>query len=696
MPMRKVLTVCVLAGLAAAAVGRALADEGLWPLDLLPAEQLAREHAFRPDRQWLVHVQKSCVRFAAGGSGCLVSPNGLVLTNHHIGAAAVRSLSDARHDYVRDGFWAPTVRDELRCPGLRLQVLMEIRDITERIEALVNLEMAPGETAAARRGAISDIQKRAARRTGFYPEIVPLFGAARRHLYLYKQYDDVRLVMAPELGIAVFGGDEANFEYPRYSLDMCFFRVYENGQPARTGHYFKWATSGLRQGHLVLAAGHPARTKRLLTADHLAFLGDAAIPFRLNLYNQREVSLLQVAARGGEHRRIVLGDLFEVQNARKALEAQHAALLDEGLLEGARQEDEAMRCALAEDPELEAWYRSPWKDISQAIRAARTSFAQYYLLEGQGAAFGELFGIARDLVRMDTERNTPDARRLPEHRTAEQAALHARLISPPPIHRELERVRLRDGLSALARNLGSRADLVSSALGGTAPDHRAAEIIAGTRLDQLEVRKRLLTNGARGVADSDDPMIRLAKSLDPFARRARSQYETRVLAVVEDAYSRIARLRWEIYAETVYPEATGTLRLSVGTVAGYEQNGHRVPAATTLAGAYELAARDAERPAYRLPQRWLDRRDGLDLNTPFNFVATLDITGGSSGSPVLDRQARIVGLVFDGNRQALSWDFSFDQRQGRAVALDARAIIETLRKLYDADRLADELLDGCK
>ena len=691
--MRNILAAGIAAALLSALVGRVAADEGLWPLNRLPAEKLAAEHGFEPDQQLLEHVQQSCVRIGRGGSGCFVSPNGLVLTNHHVGAEAIRNLSDTRHDYIEQGFWAPTIENELPCPGLSVQVLMEIREITDWVEGAVMPEMTPDEADIARRVAVTDIQKQTARATKLYPETVSLFGGAHLDLYLYKQYNDVRLVMAPELAVAAFGGDAANFEYPRYSLDVCFFRVYEDGRPARTKHYFAWSDSGVSGGDLVLVAGHPARTERLLTAPHLEFLRDLVIPLKLSVCNQREVSLLQFVAQGGKHRRVALGDLLAVQNARKALEAHYSVLWDEGFRREVLQADKALRRSVAAEAGLDECNGSPWTEIATAVNKAQSAYVMYYLLENQGPAFGQLFGMARDLVRTAAEGGKPEAQRLPEYRSTEIEALKKRLASPPPIDRELERLRLRDGLVALARALSGRHAAVITALRGLSPEARADQIIAGTRLDDFDVRDRLFRS-ARAIATSNDPMIVLARRIDSQARMARGQYEELLIGALDTAYARIAKTMWEMHGQTVYPEATGTLRLSIGTVTGYEEDGRAIPALTTLGGTFDLADRHADRPAYRLPQRWRDRRDKLDLDTPCNFACTADIAGGNSGSPVLNRQARIVGVVFDGNRQSLAWDYRYDQQQGRAVAVDTRAIVETLRKLYDADRLADELLDG--
>ncbi len=686
----------VLGGIAAAVLlvsaSRTPADEGLWPLNRVPVEKLAAERGFEPDGQWLEHVQKSCVRIGQGGSGCFVSAQGLILTNHHVGMPAIDALGDDLHDYVQDGFLATAIEDELPCPGLRVSALMGIRDITERVEAAVAADMEPGKADAVRRSVIAGMEAKAARATGWHAETVSLFGGARHDMYLYKQYGDVRLVMAPELDVARFGGDEANFEYPRYSLDLCFFRAYENGVPARTEHYLAWSGRGVSPGDLVLVAGHPARTRRQHSVVHLEFLRDFAIPLELSVHDLRELSLLRFASRSARDRRDARGDLLAIQNSRKALEAYHSALLDHGVWRTLQLREKERRDILAALGGSAGRENSPWPDISAGIGRTSPVFVLYYLLEGNGVAFGRLFSTARHLVRLPDELGKPGGVRSRPYRSAELQDLTERISSPARVNLDLERVHLRDGLVALVRTLTADHGVVKTALNGLSPEARADQLINGTHLHEVEFRRQLLSDDGKAIPKCADPLMVFARSLEARAQGARKQYDDVLNELVNPAYGRIAKAVWEHRVGPVYPEATGTLRLSVGTVAGYSVGELAVPAMTRLRGAYELAEGHADLPIYRLPDRWLTNRSKLDLDTPYNFICTADITGGNSGSPVVNADGLLVGLVFDGNRQTLAWDFNYDQQQGRAVAIDARAWIEILRTVYGADGLVDELL----
>jgi hypothetical protein len=691
-PMKNLLAACVPVVVATLPVQRSAADEGMWLMNQLPAGRLKAAHGFEPDADWVEHVQKSCVRFGRGASASFVSPRGLIMTNHHVGSGTIRKLSDAEHDYLKDGYYAATLDRELPCPALHVDVLMAIEDVTDRVNAGVTPQMSPAEALAVRKEAEAAIEKQARETTGFQPQIVVLFGGARYHLYLYKRYTDVRFVMAPEQAIAYFGGDNENFSYPRYDLDVSFFRAYEDGQPARIEHYLKWSADGAQDGQFVFLAGHPYRTSRLHTLDHLRFLRDVQFPLKLQVYNQREVALMQFIARSDEHRRIGLGDLLGVQNGRKALDWRLRGLLDAGIVQRKAQAERALREAVVADPTRRAAYASAWDEMSQALAAARSFYPAYFVLEDRSWLYGRLYSVARDLVRWAAEREKPDGRRLAEYRDVGLPALKRHLFSPAPIYAELERMRLEDSLTMLSRVLGGDHPAVRTALAGQTPEQRAAQLVAGTRLKDVAYRRQLFEGGSSAIAASDDAMIRFLGDLDPVARKFRERYEDELQSIERAAYARIAKASFAANGNTTYPDASSTLRLSFGTVSGYEENGESIAPLTTLRGAYELAARHSHQAPYLLPKSWMDRKDRLDLGTPFNFVCTADIIGGNSGSPVFNAQAEVVGIVFDGNIQGLVWDYHFDQRQGRAVGVHSRAIIEALRKVYDAGGLADELL----
>lgn len=670
-----------------AATARSGADEGMWLLNNLPKTELKEKYGFEPSSDWIERIQKASVRFGNGGSASFISSHGLIMTNHHVGADAIQNLSSAEHNYMRDGFYAPTHADELKCPDVELNVLMEIRPVTDRINAAVTDDMSPADAATARQKVMSEIEREAQAETGLKPQIVTLYRGARYDLYLYKRYTDVRLVMAPEDGIGFFGGDIDNFEYPRYNLDITFFRAYEDGKPASTPDYFRWSKAGISENDLIFISGHPGRTRRLYTVAHLEFLRDTWLPLVLNCYYQREVSLLQLAARGAEENRIAREDLLYIQNGRKAFTGMLTGLQDARIMDRKRQEEQSLRSSwTAEDGQ-----KDPWSQLDAAIHEVNDWYPAYFLLENRRTGLCRLQGLATKLVRAATERAKPDADRLPEYRDAALASLELDLFSEAPIHMTLERVRLEDGLMRLARILGGSHPAVVDALGGVDPGSRAASLLAGTKLADIAERKRLYEGGLEAVKASKDPMIKFAMEMDEHGLALRKRYEDVFESVETEAYAEIADARFDKYGERVYPDATFTLRLAFGTVKGIHEDNRNVAAFTTIGGAFQHADAHENRPPFDLPKRWMEGKGKLNLSTPFNFITTNDIIGGNSGSPMLNRKGEIIGIVFDGNIESLVWDFQFDDRQARSVGVDARAIIETLTKLYNAKSLVKEI-----
>ena len=662
-------------------------DEGMWLLNNLPETQLKEKYGFTPTPEWIEKIQKGSVRFGNGGSASFVSAKGLVMTNHHVGSEAIQALSSAERDYMRDGFYAPTYADELKCPDVELNVLMEIRPVTDRIMAAVSKDMSPTQAAEARQRVMSEIEREAQAETGWKPQVVGLYRGARYDLYLYKRYTDVRLVMAPEDKIGFFGGDIDNFGYPRYNLDVSFFRAYEDDRPADTPHYLRWSSRGVSEGDPVFISGHPGRTRRLYTVAHLEFLRDTWIPLILRCYHQREVALLQLAGRGEEEDRIAQEDLLYIQNGRKAYTGMLLGLQDARIMQQKRREEAALRRSWSGDGDTP----DPWQRLAEAIEKTRGDYPVHFLLGNRRTSLCRLYDIAEKLVRAAQERAKPDDQRLPEYRETALASLELDLFSEAPIHDVLERVRLEDSIMRLALILGAEHPAAKIALGGVDAGTRAADLLKGTRLADVSVRRKLYDGGLEAIRKSDDPMIRFALQLDPIGRANRTAYEESFENVETEAYAQIADARFKLYGEQVYPDATFTLRLAIGTVKGIETANGKVPPFTTMGGTFAHAAAHGHRPPFNLPERWINGREKLNLTTPYNFITTNDIIGGNSGSPMLNRDAEVIGIVFDGNIHSLVWDFQFDDRMGRAVGVDARAIIEALDKLYDAKPLVAEL-----
>jgi hypothetical protein len=668
---------------------RAFGDEGMWLYNAPPRELLKERYGFEPDAAWLEHLQRSSVRFNSGGSGSFVSANGLVLSNHHVGADALQKFGDKDHNYLRDGFYARTLAEEKRCLDLELNVLMEIQDVTARVNARVKPDLSPEQAFLARRAAMAEIEKESLDRTGLRSDVVTLYEGGLYHLYRYKKYTDVRLVFAPEQQIAFFGGDPDNFEYQRYDLDICLFRAYENGKPAQVEHFLRWSKAGAANDELVFVSGHPGRTSRQFTVAELEYVRDVRLPYSLTWLKDREVLLIAYSARSEENARKAKDDLFGVQNSRKAYDGMYAGLLDPRLLDRKRQAEQRLRDAVASKADL-ADAADAWDRIAAAQKVIEGSALRYNLLEGGHGFSSDLFGIARALLRAAEERPKPNAERLREFGEAGRESLEFQLFSEKPIYDDYEQVRLADALSWLVMHLGEQDVLVQKVLAGKSPAERAADLVRGTTVKSVEVRRRLYEGGKAAVDAARDPLIELACLIDPESRAVRQIIETQS-EIKEQAHARIAKVRWALEGASTYPDATFTLRLAFGTVKGYVENGQQVPFQTTLAGLYERAAGHEYRPPFDLPNRWLSRKGRLNLGTPFNFVSTADIVGGNSGSPVVNRRGEFVGIIFDGNIQSLVLDFAYTDEQARAVAVHSAAIPEALRKVYDAKGLADEL-----
>ena len=680
----------------------ALADEGMWLFNAPPLTQFKEAYHFEPSPQWLEHLQKASVRFNSGGSGSFVSPNGLVITNHHVGADTLQKMGSSEHNYLRDGFYAKTQADEIKSTDLELNVLMSIEDVTGRVTSAVKPDMTSDQASIARSAAIAAIEKESKDKTGFRSDVVTLYQGGAYHLYRYKRYDDVRLVFAPEQQMAFFGGDPDNFEYPRYDLDICFFRVYENGQAAKIEHFLKFNATGPDDGELIFVSGSPGKTDRQLTLDEMADMRDRYLPYVLNLFYRREVLELAYSERSFENARKAREDLFGDQNNRKRYDGYLSGLLDPQIWSDLEGRERKLREAIARDSKFKSTV-SAYDRIRQAQDAIAKNAPVYNYLEqerpvtvgyrGPRAFSSNLFKYARLLLRAADERAKPNGERIPIFRDSARESLELELFSDQPIYDDYEILRLTDSLTDFASGFGADNSLVKKVLAGKSPHARAVELVSGTKLKDAAVRKSLYGKDAAALQSAHDPMIDLARMIDARAREARKAYSAQD-EIKKQAYADNAKARFAIEGASSYPDATFTLRLSYGTVRGYEQDRKQIPAFTDLAGLYQRSAEHDNRPPFDLPKRWLDKKSSLNLATKYNFVSDADIIGGNSGSPVVNKANEFVGIIFDGNIQSLALDCIYTDTQARAVSVDSAAIIEALRKVYDAEPLVGELLNA--
>jgi peptidase S46-like protein len=665
----------------------------MWVFNNLPLRQLRENYGFEPTPEWIEHLRSSAVRFNSGGSGSFVSADGLVMTNHHVGADMLQKISTPRKDYYKDGFQAKSYEEEVKAPDLELNVLVGIEDVTDRVNAAVKPDMDDAAASVARRGAMATIEKESQDKTGLRSDVVTLYQGGQYHLYTSKKYTDVRLVFAPEFDIAFFGGDPDNFEYPRYDLDVCFLRAYEDGKPARPQHYLKWSPSGTNDGDLVFVAGHPGHTSRLNTRAHLEYLRDVSFPFTLNLLHDREAFLLDYGKKGPEQARQAKEDLFSYQNSRKARTGGLEGLRDPALMARKAEAERELRARIDADPEKKAAYGDAWDRIAAAQKVAAQIRLQLSFLEGGLAFDSQLFTIARTLVRLAEEKAKPNPGRLREFRDSALESLKLRLFSDAPIYPDYEKAKLAHSLAYWKQLMGVSDPMVERILRGRTPEQAAEDLVDGTRLADVSVRKELAEASPQAIAERNDPMIKLALAVDADARALRKRFEEEIEGVHTAQYARIARAIFAEKGDTVYPDATFTLRLAFGTVKGYDLDGKTFAPYTTIAGAFAHAKEHGNTPPYELPTSWIKAKDErrLRLDTPLNFISTADIIGGNSGSPVVNRDNEVVGLIFDGNIPSLVLDFVYDDRLARAISVDSRAIVEALRAIYRAEGLVQEL-----
>ncbi|MFB3812554.1 MAG: S46 family peptidase [Terriglobales bacterium] len=693
--MMKRWTLCAIVVLGLVAV--APADEGMWLFNHPPTQQVKAKYGFTLTPQWLEHTRLSSVRFNNGGSGSFVSADGLTFTNHHVAQTCLFALSTKERDLYKTGFYAKTQTDEAKCPDLELNQLVGIEDVTQKVNAGITPQTPVAEVGVKQRANMSTIEADCVKATRLRCDVVNLYAGGMFHLYKYKKYTDVRLVFAPEFQAAFFGGDPDNFEYPRYDLDITFFRVYENDRPAKLKNFFRWSKTGVKEGELVFVSGHPGSTGRLLTMAQMEFLRENSYPMVLELLERRIGLLQDYSAQSPEHARQAQESLFGAQNGFKAIKGYQSGLLDKELMAKKAAEEEKMKAAVLNDPKKKQEFGDPWSEIAEAMKVQKSFYLPLTLLERRSG--GEMAEYARTLVRGAEERTKPNARRLREYRESALPSLEQNLFAANPVYKELEIVLLTDWLSELKQKLPND-PAVQKAIGDNDPAALAKRMVESSKLQDPAMRKQLWQGGQAAVNGTSDPLIVFMKTIDPEARKYRKQYEDEVDAVERREGNVLAKILFAQEGTNVPPDATFTLRLSYGAAKGFIEDGRgsvapkgaRVPYFTTIGGAFEHSEKHGGKPPYDLAPSWVAARSKLKLDTPLNFVSTPDIIGGNSGSPVVNAKGEVVGIIFDGNIQSLPWRFQYEDEVGRAVSVDARGIVEALRNVYQADRVADELV----
>jgi V8-like Glu-specific endopeptidase len=669
----------------------AVADEGMWTFDNVPQAAIEQKYHATLDKPWLDKLQRSVTRFESGCTGSFVSPDGLVLTNHHCAMQCLAEISSESANYVDDGFKATTRGAEKKCPTQILSVLVEMENVTAKVAA-ATAGMQDAQANQARKQELSRLEAACTKnsnKAGLACESVTLYQGGQYFLYKYRRYDDVRLAFAPEHAIAAFGGDPDNFNFPRWSLDFSLFRVYENGKPLRSPNHLAWRAEGPQVGEATFVAGHPGSTSRLLTVEQLRFQRDASVPSYLIRNSELRGRLIQWSKTGEEPARIASDYLQSVENSLKVYRGFQTALLDDSLFARKTSQERELRERVKSDQKLAGAVGDAWNEAAAAQERYRQIYDRYLYLEAGAGFNSKLFSYARTLVRGAAERTKSNEQRLREYADSNLPKVSSSLLAATPLYPDFEQVTLSFSLDKLREALGPDDSIVRKLLSKESPDSLAHQLITETKLGDPAVRKALWEGGAAAIASSNDPMIALARDIDGESRAVRKIYEDEVQAPVASAQERIAKARFAVYGTNTYPDATFTLRLSYGAVEGWVEKGQKVEPFTRLSRLFERAT---GKDPFRLPQRWLDARDRLDMNTPFCFVTTNDIVGGNSGSPLVDTQGRLVGLAFDGNIHSIAGSFWYDGTMNRTVAVHPAIIITALKDVYGANELANELL----
>lgn len=658
----------------------------MWTFDAPPIDYWRRTYGFAPDQKWLDHVRLASVRLP-NCSASFVSSKGLVMTNHHCGRECTASSSPPDSNYIQTGFAARTLADEKKCAGLYVDQLQSIQNVTARVRGAITGKT-PAEQAAQRSAIISQIQTECNQQTQLNCQVVSLYQGGIYSVYRYRRFNDIRLVMAPEGDIAFFGGDPDNFTYPRYDLDLTLLRVYENGQPYTPTDYLRWSAAGANENELVFVVGNPGSTGRLNTIAQMEYLRDVGYPATLAAYKRLLATYSTLEQTDTSAARRYQNDVFGVANSQKAVTGYRAGLLDTAAMAKKRAFEHDLRARIAADPALQAQYGGSWDAIAAAQRELGTFSPQlrYYGFGGGS----QLLQLGAGLVRVAAFANAPDSARLPQYRGQGLTNIKNQLLAPAPIDTAFERLAIAAQLRAAQSELPANDPFLRVALAGQTPEARAAALVRGTRITDQAVRQQLVQGGQAAIESSTDPIIVLARAIDPLNRQQLARANA-LNAVITANSEKIGQAMFAAYGTALPPDATFTLRISDGVVKSFPSNGTIAPFKTTFYGLYERSAAFDDKFPFKLPQRWVARKANLNLSTPYNFVSTNDIIGGNSGSPVINKNGEVVGLVFDSNIEGVSNRFIFSSEVGRTVSVHSAGIVEALRKMYDGARIADEL-----
>lgn len=667
-------------------------DEGMWTLDNLPKKQLEEKYNFKITDKWLKNAQLASVRFNDGGSGAFISSQGLVITNHHVAMGQLQKMSSKKNDYVKDGFFANKLSDEIKCPDLELNVLISMEDVTKQVvsaSASGDSDKAKNEK---RKEEIAKIEKASNEKTKLRSDVVELYDGGEYWLYRYKKYTDVRLVMAPELQAASFGGDPDNFNYPRFALDMAFFRVYENNKPIESKHFFKWSKEGAKEDELVFVFGHPGSTERQKTMSQIHYQKDYSFPEYVKILKHKLKLFREYSEKGKEEKRRAKDYVLGMENSLKAIEGELSGLKDKKILASMQEKEEKLKAIIAEKQELKKEYGEVWSRIESTQNKLIAKHKEFYY---RSVGNTRLVNAGLKLVRYATETQKPNEKRYEEYRDSNLESLKFRLLSPAPIYADIEEMALKNTMQLAIENLGKEDEFVKTALDKTTPEALAKKLITETKLGDIAYRKELLAGGISTIQKSNDPIIQWIIKLDPLLRKDRDWYDDEIESVQAIEGHKLSALKFKVFGKSMYPDATFTLRMSYGQVKGFtDDTTIEVPYKTTFYGLFDRAESFNHKEPFKLSTKILENKSSLQMNKPINFITTNDIVGGNSGSPVVNRKGEYVGLIFDGNSYSHILSYAYTDNKARAVSVHSEGILEALRSIYKMENLVKEITNS--
>lgn len=663
-------------------------DEGMWTFDSIPIETIQKKYGYSLKNDWIQKVQLSSVRFNDGGSGSFISPNGLVITNHHVAMSQLQKLSTSENDYVKNGFYAQNKKTEIKCPDLELNVLIQYENITTKVLSSMDKKLNLTEQNKQRKATIAKIEQEATQRTKLRADVVTLYNGGEYWLYLYKKYTDIRLVMAPEEQMASFGGDYDNFTFPRYALDFAFFRVYENNKPIQSPSFLPWSKKGVRENDLVFTSGHPGSTSRRRTFKQIEFTRDYTLPeyiksLELYLHAYREFSKI-----GKEESRIAKEKILRLENSLKVTKGKLQSLKDPDFIENIRQREESIRRKISLNRTLNLMYGNTWNRISEAIELHKKRYKEFRYRTIFGS---RLVDLAISIVRYGAEVQKPNEIRYAEYRESNLDSLKHRLLSNAPLYKNIEKYILSISLERAEKELGKTDSFVQAAIGKSNPADIANNIILKTQIDDIKFRQNLITGGQKAIDASTDPLIIWARNVDPILREMRDWFSDNVESILAREGNHLATLEFELFGKSMYPDATFTLRLSYGKVMGYEDGTTLIPFKTNYLGLLNRAVSFNNVSPFQLTNQVKKSIKKIKLNKPLNFVSTNDITGGNSGSPVINTNGEFVGIIFDGNIYSHANDYFYTETKARAISVHSTGIMEALNKVYHTKELINEI-----